>query len=332
MREEKLRIKSLSSTVQPQSRGAAGSREPAACGSGPAQQRAQTERSVGRSPSDGVKARQARFQKELHKQVLQAATAGIFERKRQAREEVESVLAAERSRGREVRFTEQLRRMRGVMKARLCDIATARAEKSRQLSKKVEVGKRLEQENRQQAKKVRAAQRLVNYSLDIENMIKSNIELATDLEAHYAEKNAPRAGQAGPADPTDKVEEGFSLLLRAEEPSLRENSAHSLGPKKSASSTRAGPELSYDVHRLRRSRELQPGLEDGEVCTPRHGDSGLPQELSHRAGSIGELLRTASPGDPGPPSTDRREAERSARRGFLPRLAKQPRSLLRKGC
>jgi hypothetical protein len=319
MREEKLRIKALSSTFQPQDPERAGSMHLAAL-SGLPSSRAQTERGTQRAPTDSTKFRQARFQKELHRQVMKAASASIFERKRQARDQVKSVLLEEHSRAKQIKFNDKLRQMKGVMKAKLSEIATVKAEKSRILSKKIEVSKRLEKENKQNLKKLKEAQRLVNYSLDIENMIKSNIEIAADLKAHYSSRAGP---QASAAEASDKVVEGFSQVVCVDEPSQRENSSNSLEAKKSASSTRAGPELSYDVNRLRRSQLLQPGLEDGEVCTPRHGDSELQTEPLCEVGSIDEL-RTTDAGNVA--STDR------PTQGFLPRISKNPRSLIRKAC
>ena len=320
MRDEKLKIRALSTSIGSQAR--VGARQLASVSGG--QFRAQTERNSHRSPPDLVKNRQARFQKEFHKQVMQAASLSMFERKQQARDELKSVLVEERSRAKQIRFNDKLRQMKGVMKAKLSEIATVKAEKSRVLFKKIEVSKRLEKENKENLKKIREAQRLVNYSLDIENMIKSNIEIAANLEAHYTERATAREDFQ---EATDKIVEGFSQVIHPDDSSLKDNSSNSIAAKKSVSSTRAGPELSYDINRVRRSQLLQPGLEDGEVCTPRHRESDLPNEQSDRIGSINEL---GSAGFGGPAMADSRPQIRSLQKGFLPRIGKNTRPLIRK--
>ncbi len=79
----------------------------------------------------------------------------------------------------------RIKNMQTIIKTKMYELAAVQNSKNQQLVRKLDNSKRLVKEKKHKKEQLTKANFLMNYSLDIENMIKSNIEMATQLKAHY---------------------------------------------------------------------------------------------------------------------------------------------------
>ena len=79
----------------------------------------------------------------------------------------------------------RIKNMQTIIKSKMFELAAVQNSKHQMLVRKLDNSKRLAKEKKQKKEQLTKANFLMNYSLDIENMIKSNIEMAMQLKAHY---------------------------------------------------------------------------------------------------------------------------------------------------
>ena len=84
-----------------------------------------------------------------------------------------------------IKLESKVRNMQNALKAKMYEVATQQASKGHQLLRRVMTGRRIEKEKKQTKKVLKGAEYLLNYSVDIEKVIKSNIEIANELKKHY---------------------------------------------------------------------------------------------------------------------------------------------------
>lgn len=84
-----------------------------------------------------------------------------------------------------VKLESKVRNMQNALKAKMYEVATQQASKGHQLLRRVMTGQRIEKDKKQTKRVLKGAEYLLNYSVDIEKVIKSNIEIANELKKHY---------------------------------------------------------------------------------------------------------------------------------------------------
>ena len=134
-----------------------------------------------------------KLQKEFNMKIKEAATYNMLMGKQKKKQEVLSDIVYDKQRKKDIAIRDKMKIMKGVMKVKISEYGIEQAEKSLLLTRKRETNKRLERDNRINLKKLKQAKKLMNYSLDIENMIKSNIEATSKLESHYESHSNSRS-------------------------------------------------------------------------------------------------------------------------------------------
>src|SRR3990167_4883668 len=86
---------------------------------------------------------------------------------------------------RRLKLESKVKNMQNAVKIKMYEVATQQASKGHQLLRRVMTGKRIEKEKKQTKKVLKGAEYLLNYSVDIEKVIKSNIDIANELKKHY---------------------------------------------------------------------------------------------------------------------------------------------------
>ena len=88
-------------------------------------------------------------------------------------------------RAREKETQAKIKNMQNVIKMKMYKISADESQKNQQLLRKLMTKKRLEKDKDANVKKITKAAYLMNFSTDIEHIIKSNIEMAIELKQHY---------------------------------------------------------------------------------------------------------------------------------------------------
>ena len=99
----------------------------------------------------------------------------------------------------------RIKNMQTIIKTKMYELAAVQNSKNQMLVRKLDNSKRLTKEKKQKKEQLTKANFLMNYSLDIENMIKSNIEMAMQLKAHY--EALLQAGSFNASELNDPIEE-----------------------------------------------------------------------------------------------------------------------------
>ena len=116
---------------------------------------------------------------------LMEAKQSVLERNRRAHSYVKSTQKELDRKFKRAEAERRIKNMQTIIKTKMYELAAVQNSKNQQLIRKIDTSKRLNNENKKKKQQLTKANFLMNYSLDIENMIKSNIEMAAQLKSHY---------------------------------------------------------------------------------------------------------------------------------------------------
>ena len=116
---------------------------------------------------------------------LVEARQGLWDYNRLSQMEAKKDDARQQAKQRQLELQGKIKNMQGVIKAKMIELAMAQANKNQQLNRRVDVSKRLKKKRLQNKEEFAKANVLMSYSLDVEQAIKANIEMASQLKDYY---------------------------------------------------------------------------------------------------------------------------------------------------
>lgn len=142
------------------------------------------------------KAKEAAMQSDLNKFKVQSqrhndilslveAKQGLWDFNRFAHNEAKKDDDEQKEKKREKDTQHNIRNMKNVIKAKIYELASVQSNKNQLLLRKVEVSKRLKKKKQQNIQEFEKANVLLSYSVDVEQAIKANIEMANQLKEYY---------------------------------------------------------------------------------------------------------------------------------------------------
>lgn len=142
-----------------------------------------------RAHGDEMKAHMSRFkaQSQRHNTQLSVyeAKQDLLDYNRMSQMEAKKFELKQKAKMRQLELQGKIKNMQNVIKAKMFELATMQSNKSQLLMRRVEVSKRLKKKKDKNNAEFARAKVLLNYSLDVENAIKSNIEMASQLKDYY---------------------------------------------------------------------------------------------------------------------------------------------------
>ena len=179
LRTEKDRVKELHDTI-------AKAKENVRCAS---ERKKIRDEKLKRVHADEMKAHMTKFraQSQRHNTQLSVyeAKQDMFDYNRLSQMEAKKFEQKQKCKMRQLELNGKIKNMQNVIKGKMYELAMIQSNKSQLLLRKVEVSKRLKKKQQKNKDEFVRANVLMSYSLDVENAIKSNIEMTNQLKEYY---------------------------------------------------------------------------------------------------------------------------------------------------